>query len=79
MRILMSPPTDYRILWEINPWMNIKNQPNSKESWRQWHKLFEVYQKLGIRVFLIPLAKNLTDMVFYCQCRLGEKRKFRSF
>jgi len=72
----MSPPTDYRILWEINPWMNIKNQPNQKESWRQWHKLFEVYQKLGIRVFLIPLAKNLTDMVFTANAGWGRKGSF---
>lgn len=76
MRILMCPPAEYKVLWEINPWMNKKNQPDKEKSWNQWHSLFEVYQKLRFKIFLIPPAKNLADMVFTANAGWGRKGSF---
>jgi len=60
----MSLPTEYKILWEINPWMDKNNQVNEALSWQQWYKVYETFQSLGIRVSFIKPGKNLADMIF---------------
>lgn len=72
----MCPPTEYTVSWEINPWMKIGSQPNHRTSWQQWHRLFEVYQKLGLRVFLMPQVRSLPDMVFTANSAWGRKGQF---
>jgi N-dimethylarginine dimethylaminohydrolase len=76
MEVLMSPPTEYTISWEINPWMDTKNQPDLERSWNQWHKLFETYQKLKIKISLILPRKKLADMVFVANAGWNVGRKF---
>lgn len=76
MRVLMCLPTEYGVHWEINYWMNKNNQPNKEEAWNQWHRIFEIYQKLGIRVFLIKPIRNLNDMVFAANAAWGRKGNF---
>lgn len=76
MRILMCPPTEYRIAWEINPWMDIKHQPDPQKAGLQWHRIFEIYQKLGIRVHLIKPVQGLSDMIFTANAGWGRKGTF---
>ena len=60
----MCLPTEYKIMWEINPWMNINHQVNEDLSWEQWYTVYETLQSLNIQVYLIKPKKNFADMVF---------------
>lgn len=76
MRVLMCPPTEYSIKWEINPWMSLDSQPDKNRAWAQWHRVFEIYQKLRMRVLLIQPVKDLSDMVFTANAAWGRKENF---
>ena len=76
MRVLMCPPTEFAIPWEINPWMDSKNQPDKEKAWRQWHGVFEIYQKLRLKVLLIQPVKGLCDMIFTANAAWGVKGNF---
>ncbi len=64
MKIVMCRPTYFDVAYEINPWMDINNQPNHKKAYTQWHTLYEMYKKLGVEVELIDQINGLPDMVF---------------
>jgi len=64
MKILMCPPTYYDIEYEINPWMDVTNQPDPKEAFKQWEGVQQAYRTLGVEVLLIDQVKGLPDMVF---------------
>lgn len=76
MKVLMCPPTEFQVSFEINPWMNIEKQPSKQKAWQQWHKLFEIYQGLGIKISLIKPEKGLPDMVFVANAGLPINKKF---
>lgn len=76
MRVLMCPPTEYRIAWEINPWMKKSHQPNRERAWRQWHRVFELYQKLALRIHLIQPVAGLSDFIFTANAGWGRKGTF---
>lgn len=76
MRVLMCPPTEYSVRWEINHWMKKDIQPDRELAWEQWHHIFEIYQKLGIRVYLIKPARNLADMTFAANAACGRNGNF---
>src|SRR5581483_7503490 len=63
--VLMCPPIFFDIEYEINPWMDLKNQVNPKQAAKQWKSIYDTYtQKLGWDVELIDPIKGLPDMVF---------------
>lgn len=72
----MCPPTEFNIPWEINPWMKKTNQPNQENAWAQWHRIVEIYQKLGIRIYLIRPVAGLSDMIFTANAAWGRKGVF---
>ena len=72
----MCPPSEFAVPWQINPWMNLENQPNKETAWRQWHKIFEIYQRLRLRVLLIQPIKGLPDMIFTANAAWGRKGNF---
>lgn len=64
-RILMCSPDFFLVEYEINPWMDTKNQVDPKLAKKQWQELYHVYtEKLGWDVELIKPVKSLPDMVF---------------
>lgn len=63
-KVLLCQPKHFDIEYEINPWMDIKNQPNNSKANKQWQSLYDLYLKLGIEVELIEQPKGLPDMVF---------------
>lgn len=75
-RVLMCLPTEYAIKWEINHWMDKDIQPDKERAWEQWHRVFEIYQKLGIKVYLIKPVRNLADMTFAANAAWGRKGSF---
>lgn len=62
--VLLCPPTFYDIEYEINPWMHIQNKVDQDEAKKEFLKLRQVYQKLGVKLLEIPQVKGLPDMVF---------------
>lgn len=76
MRILMCLPTEYQILWEINPWMDKNNQVDEQLSWQQWYRVYDTFQSLGIYVSLIKPGKKFADMVFTANAGFSLGRRF---
>src|SRR5258706_4627938 len=64
MRILMSRPDYFDVIYEINPWMDTSNKPDKKKALEQWEALYKTYLSLGVEVELINQADNQPDMVF---------------
>lgn len=69
--VLMCPPTYFDIEYEINVWMDRKNQVANKIAASQWQKLYKIYtEQLGWSVQLIEPVEGLPDMVFATDCCL---------
>lgn len=64
MKILMCPPTNYDVVYEINPWMDVANRPDKKLAREQWQTLHDLYLKLGVQIEHIDQPEGLPDMVF---------------
>jgi len=62
--VLMCRPNYFGILYEINPWMNKKNQPDKKMALDQWLKLTSALALVGVELNFIEPQKGLPDMVF---------------
>lgn len=70
----MCQPKYYRVAWEINPWMQIRAQPDRKLAMKQWWDLVTLYNQLGVDIELIEPEPELPDMVFTANagwCRWG--------
>lgn len=63
-RIIMSAPDHFAIKYSINPWMNADNQVDKARSKKQWLRLREIYQNLGLEIFEIPPSTSFPDLVF---------------
>ena len=62
--ILVCPPTYYTVDYEINPWMDIKDQPDSTKAQNQWLRMVNYYQNLSLKIHQIKPLPKLPDMVF---------------
>ena len=62
-RILVCPPTHYRVSYEINPWMNLRRQPHAARAQHQWQSLLTQLQRLAEPLVIDPLP-GAPDMVF---------------
>ncbi|MBI4341511.1 MAG: amidinotransferase [Candidatus Omnitrophica bacterium] len=64
-RLLMCRPTYYTIAYEINPWMSLKRQADSRRALAQWEALHRLLtHRLGARVRLLPPRRGVPDLVF---------------
>jgi N-dimethylarginine dimethylaminohydrolase len=63
-RILMCPPDHYRIVYEINPWMDRRRPSHGESSRRQWEALVALLERLGAAIERIDPVPELPDMVF---------------
>ena len=63
-RFLMCAPEYFQIEYEINPYMDMKNQVNQDAAISQWQKLVETIKACGGEVTLIDPVAGLPDMVF---------------
>lgn len=64
MKILMCPPTFFDVEYEINPWMNMADQPDKQKALAKWNMLRQTYLDLGVTVETIEQVQGLPDMVF---------------
>ncbi|VDP23071.1 unnamed protein product [Soboliphyme baturini] len=72
-RVLMCPPTYFRIAYKINPWMG--GVVDSKMAMQQWTELKNAVEKCGIEVDLIDPVEEQPDMVFTCNSGLALNNK----
>lgn len=63
-KVLLCPPTHYKIAYEINPWMHIDNQVNPEKAMEEYRRLKQIYQDLGLEILEIEQGENLPDMVY---------------
>lgn len=61
---VMCPPTEFDVLYAINPWMDPTARVDRQLALRQWQDLCETYHRLGHRVDLMEPVDGLPDMVF---------------
>jgi N-dimethylarginine dimethylaminohydrolase len=61
----MCAPDAYGLKYEINAWMDIRNQPDVSLAAKQWLELHRVLtEETGAAVELVKQAPNAPDMVF---------------
>ena len=60
----MCEPTYYGIHYEINPWMNVSNTPDTTVAQRQWLALRDKLLSLGVTIEYVEPTPNQPDMVF---------------
>lgn len=64
-RVLMCRPNHFQVLYEINPWMNLRRKPDPKKAAEQWNTYYSLLKdQFKVEIELIEPVKNLPDMVF---------------
>jgi arginine dihydrolase len=72
----MCPPDYFRIEYEINPWMSLKNPADQKKARQQWDGLYHLLkEKLQLSVELLGPKPGLPDLVFTANAGLVAGKK----
>ncbi len=66
----MCNPEFYNVIYKINPWMDLNNQPSHELANHQWSELKNKIEELGDTVQLVKSEPNLPDMVFTANAAL---------
>ncbi len=62
--ILMCPPDNYGIEYEINPWMSRQRGANRELAIQQWNGLVAILKDVGAEISLLQPVAGLPDLVF---------------
>ncbi|GAA2239157.1 arginine deiminase-related protein [Rarobacter faecitabidus] len=60
----MVEPSEFDVVYEINPWMATTDRPDRELALAQWRTLVDAYRAYGHTVEIIPGVPGLPDMVF---------------
>jgi N-dimethylarginine dimethylaminohydrolase len=70
-RLLMCPPTNYEVAYDINPWMTSHVGSATPDAHRQWERLVETLQCAGAsEIVLAESHPGVPDMVFTANAAL---------
>ena len=70
-RLLMCPPTNYSVAYDINPWMTRHVGLETADAGRQWDRLVEIFQCAGdVAIERIDAPSGVPDMVFTANAAL---------
>jgi len=61
---VMCPPTEFAVVYAINPWMDPTAAADPQRARAQWDRLHTTYLGLGHRVDVMEPVAGLPDMVF---------------
>lgn len=75
-RVLMTKPTHYDVVYEINPWMNTSVGVDKKLAMEQWQGVVDAYERLGVEVELTEPDPKFPDMVFNANVGLVKGNSF---
>jgi len=64
LRLLMCPPTEFTVRYEINPWMDASRPVDTARALTQWETLRASYVAAGHTVETIDPLPGLPDMVY---------------
>lgn len=67
-------PSHFRVEYQINPFMDLGDQPDPQAAMRQWENLVEVITELGGTVHVLPQREDAPDMVYAMNLGLGAVR-----
>ena len=73
---LMCPPDHYGLLYKINPWMDLANQPDLDLAREQWYNLVSNLEEAGTTVEILRPVESLPDMVFTADVGLIDRHRF---
>ncbi len=74
---LMCRPTFYGVVYVINPWMDLRRQPDRPRALRQWQSLRRMLQEeLGATVHCCRARPGLPDMTFTANAGLAHRGIF---
>jgi N-dimethylarginine dimethylaminohydrolase len=70
-RLLMCPPTNYSVAYDINPWMSQNVGAATPDAARQWDRLVETLECAGdVRIERLEQRPGLPDLVFTANAAL---------
>jgi N-dimethylarginine dimethylaminohydrolase len=70
-RLLMCPPTNFSVAYDINPWMTDNVGVPTLDAVRQWERFVEVLQCAGdVRIELVEPRPGVPDLVFTANAAL---------
>jgi N-dimethylarginine dimethylaminohydrolase len=67
----MVSPNNFRLLAELNSWMDMENQPDAREAVRQWRALRNILYRIGARVPTDRADVTVPDQVFTANAGLA--------
>jgi N-dimethylarginine dimethylaminohydrolase len=63
-RFYLTKPSQFKITYAINPWMNPKNKVDKAVAQKEWDAVHDAYVKLGAEVEVFEPLKGWPDSVF---------------
>jgi N-dimethylarginine dimethylaminohydrolase len=70
-KLLMCPPTDYAVAYDINPWMTRNVGAPTPDAMRQWDRLVETLHCAGdVEIVRVEARPGVPDMVFTANAAL---------
>ncbi len=73
--LLMCPPTNFGVTYDINPWMTTHVGEPTPGAARQWERLVETFRSAGdVRIELVDPLPGLPDLVFTANAALVSGR-----
>jgi len=73
---LMCRPTFFGVGYQINPWMDVRRQPDRALALCQWSALRDALQDLGANVSVCRSRRGLPDMTFTANAGLARRKVF---
>ena len=66
--VLLCAPHHFKVIYQINPWMDVLNKVDPIKAMEQYETLKQTYKDLGINVLEITQDEDLPDMVYAANC-----------
>lgn len=74
-RVLLCPPDFYQVRYEINPWMNLREVPDTALALQQWSALHHTLESLGHALEVLTPRADWPDMVFTANAGVVQGRR----
>ena len=75
MKILLCAPDFFDVRYEINPWMDVENTPQTLKAFSQWRNIIDAIGKAGGIIEHIRPHPDFPDMVFTANAGLIKGKK----
>ena len=66
--VLLCAPHHFKVIYQINPWMDVLNKVDPAKAMEQYETLKQTYKDLGLKVLELTQDETLPDMVYAANC-----------